>query len=526
MSDTAIRLIEGERGKLKRSLTVLPLFGLLYFVVCGGAFGSEAIVGFSGPGMALLLLIITPLTYSIPSMLMVRELSSMMPAEGGYYHWVKQAFGPFTGFLVGWLNLVVYWVDVSIYPVLAVTYLGYFVPALNTGLTIGGVEISGSLLSWLVALVLIWGIVLLQIRGARLTGLTTDWLGVFMMIPLIIMSGFGIYNWIQSGATLSLPFLPEGETLGGALSVGLFVAMWNFAGWEVPSSAGDEIVNPRRTYPLAMALVLVATFATYSIPMVSGLYGGAGEGGRYQLWGIEELETEEGIGPAMEEYGVTAEQLDEWGVDASRPIGWEYPEIAHAIGVKTEGTDGRLARILGSLVTLSAFIGMSGLFIGNSLGASRLPFAMAEDGMMPKWMVKVHPKYGTPWVAILVSGMLFSLFSLGTFAFLIVVDVFMDCICQILDYLALWKLRFSHPHVSRQKVPGGIFGLGLITVASFSIIILAIISQISEEGFQAIGLGLAVILVGVLLYFPVRKFVKPGVPDVNPWEQTTEEETS
>jgi amino acid transporter len=519
-------MIEGERGKLKRNLTVLPLFGLLYFVVCGGAFGSEAIVAFSGPGMALLLLIITPLTYSIPSMLMVRELSSMMPAEGGYYHWIKQAFGPFAGFIVGWLNLVVYWVDVSIYPMLAVTYLGYFVPALNDGLTIGKVEISGSLLSWFITLFLIWGIILLHIRGARLTGLTTNWLGVFMMIPLIIMSGFGIYNWIQSSTTFSLPFLPEGETLSGALSVGLFVAMWNFAGWEVPSSAGDEIVNPKRTYPLAMALVLAATFATYSIPMVSGLFGGAGQGGRYQLWGIEELESGEGIGPAMEEYGVAAEKLEEWGVDASRPIGWEYPEVAHAIGVQTEGTDGRLALILGSLVTFSAFIGMSGLFIGNSLGASRLPFAMAEDGMMPKWLVKVHSKYGTPWVAILVAGVLFSLFSLGTFAFLIVVDVFMDCICQILNYLALWKLRFSHPHVSRQKVPGGNIGLVLVTVAPFSIITLAIISQIGEEGFQSIGLGLAVILIGVLLYFPLRNYVKPGVPDVNPWEQTTEEETS
>jgi amino acid transporter len=459
-------------------------------------------------------------------MLMVRELSSMMPAEGGYYHWVKQAFGPFAGFLVGWLNLVVYWVDVSIYPVLAVTYLSYFIPPLHNGLSVGGLEVSGSLLSWLVALVLIWGIVLLQIRGTRLTGLTTNWLGVFMMIPLIIMSGFGIYNWIQSGVTFSLPLLPEGETRGGALSVGLFVAMWNFTGWEVPSSAGDEIVNPRRTYPLAMALVLVATFATYSIPMVSGLYGGAGEGGRYQLWGIEELEEGEGIGPAMEEYGVASEQLDEWGVDSSRPVGWEYTDIAHAIGVKTEGADGSLARILGSLVTISAFLGMSGLFIGNSLGASRLPFAMAEDGMMPKWMVKVHPKYGTPWVAILVSGVLFSLFSLGTFAFLIVVDVFMDCMCQVLDYLALWKLRFSHPDVPRQKVPGGLFGLILITVAPFSIITLAVISQVGEEGFSSIWLALAVILVGVLLYFPLRKFVKPGVPDVNPWEQPAEEEAA
>ena len=57
----------------------------------------------------------------------------MMPAQGGYYHWIKRAFGPFAGFLAGWKNWVVSWVDVSIYPVLAAYYLGCFIPALRTG---------------------------------------------------------------------------------------------------------------------------------------------------------------------------------------------------------------------------------------------------------------------------------------------------------------------------------------------------------------------------------------------------------
>ena len=64
-----------------------------------------------------MLMVVTPLLFSIPNMLMVREMQSMMPVEGGYYHWVKQAFGPFTGFMSGWMNWVVSWVDVSIYPV-------------------------------------------------------------------------------------------------------------------------------------------------------------------------------------------------------------------------------------------------------------------------------------------------------------------------------------------------------------------------------------------------------------------------
>jgi amino acid transporter len=93
--------IKTERKKLKRELTLLPLFGLIYFTVCGGAFGAEPIIGWSGPGMAMLLLILTPIVFSIPIMLMVRELQSMMPVEGGYYHWIKQGLGGFAGFMAG-----------------------------------------------------------------------------------------------------------------------------------------------------------------------------------------------------------------------------------------------------------------------------------------------------------------------------------------------------------------------------------------------------------------------------------------
>jgi amino acid transporter len=134
------------KSLLKRELTLLPLFGLIYFTVCGGSFGAEPMIGWSGPGLAILLFILTPLLFSIPNMLMVREMQSMMPVEGGYYHWLKQAFGPFVGYLGGWMNWVVAWVDVSIYPVLAAYYLGYFIPALREGTTIGGVFVSSSLL--------------------------------------------------------------------------------------------------------------------------------------------------------------------------------------------------------------------------------------------------------------------------------------------------------------------------------------------------------------------------------------------
>src|SRR5512139_2195576 len=198
-------VIAAEAKKLKRELTLLPLFGLIYFTVCGGSFGAEPMVGWSGPGLAVLLFVLTPILFSIPNMLMVREMQSMMPVEGAYYHWIKQAFGPFAGFMAGWMNWVVAWVDVAIYPVLAAYYLGYFIPALREGATIGGVEVSASFLSWIVALILIWAITALNVRGARLAGLFTSGLGAIMLLPLIAMSIVGIVNWLSKGSSVTFP---------------------------------------------------------------------------------------------------------------------------------------------------------------------------------------------------------------------------------------------------------------------------------------------------------------------------------
>ncbi len=155
---------------------------------------------------------------------------------------------------------------------------------------LAAMEVPAWVLSWAVAIVLIWSVSALNIRGARLSGLFTGWLGAIMMIPLVLMSIIGIAAWIKSGTTIHLPFLASGEavsfsTLIPALGTGIYVAMWNFMGWELPTAAGDEVVNPRKTYPLAMVLVLVATIATYSIPTVAGLYGGAGEDGKYMRCG-------------------------------------------------------------------------------------------------------------------------------------------------------------------------------------------------------------------------------------------------
>jgi len=79
-------------------------------------------------------------------------------------------------------------------------------------------------------------------------------------------------------------------------------------------------------------------------------------------------------------------------------------------------------------------------------------------------------------------------------------------------------LRFSMPHLERKKVPGGWLGLTIVTVMPALIIGLAIYSQYVEEGMDSISWALVAMAIGAVLYFPVRKWIKPGIPDVDPFE--------
>lgn len=529
MAEKNGKAIQNESQKLKRALTLIPLSGLIYFTVCGGSFGIEPLVGYAGPGLALFLIILTPLIFSLPNLLIVQELQTMMPAQGGYYHWVKRAFGPFAGFLAGWNNWVVSWLDVSIYPVFAALYLSAFIPALDTGAVILGIEFSASFLQWLVAVVMIWFVAWLQIRGSRVTGLFTNSLGVLMIIPLGILAVLGFYSWFKSGVTVQLPFLPGGEeinfgSLTAAFSTGLFVVMWNYMGWELPSAAGDEVVEPRKTYPRAMAIVLVLAILTYSLPVVGALYGGAGEDGRYAMWGIEASDEEVGIAPDVEGYGVSAEQIETWGVSsASDATGWEFPQIGQMVAAKVTGDpNSALGIFMVTILTISAVLSMTGLFIGNSLGGSRVPFALAEDGMFPRWMVKVHPKHGSPYISILVVSVIYTIFATNAFEFLVVADVFLQLLVVLAEVAALWVLRRTEPDRPRTRVPGGMFGLVLASFSLTAIILIAFASQIIEAGWGSIGVALGLMAIGIVLYFPIRKYYKPGVPDINPFEQSAD----
>src|ERR1700710_2896606 len=116
-----------------KKMRLLPLIAATYFMVSGGPYGLEDIIGKAGYGKALLLLLFIPIFWSLPTSLMVGELASAMPQEGGFYQWVRRAMGPFWGFQEAWLSLAASIFDMAIYPTTFVLYLSHVAPALTSG---------------------------------------------------------------------------------------------------------------------------------------------------------------------------------------------------------------------------------------------------------------------------------------------------------------------------------------------------------------------------------------------------------
>lgn len=242
------------------------------------------------------------------------------------------------------------------------------------------------------------------------------------------------------------------------------------------------------------------------------------------MWGIEASDPEVGIAGDLEGYGITPSEIEAWGAgaDPTAETGWEFPNIGQVVGTIFAGE--RFGLFMGAWLTFAAVLSMVGLFTGNSLGGTRIPFALAEDGMFPRWLVKVHPKYGTPYIAILVTGFIYWFFASFDFSTLVVADVFLQMLVILAEIAAVWVFRKRMPDTPRDQVPGGWFGLFLTTLGPTAIILVAIVSQFVEEGFASIGWALVFMVVGGLLYIPIIKYLKRGVPDVDPFVSVEEKD--
>src|SRR6184192_3136000 len=162
--------------KLPRGIGTLGLVFVLFFSTSGEPYTTETLIHAVGPGLGLLILFLVPLIWSLPEVLIVGELASMLPEEGGYYRWVDRAFGRFWAFQNGWLTWMYSLVDMAIYPVLFNQYLGFFVPSL------------GRTTRWIVALLVIWSATAINLRGARRVGRVSVVAGAFIILGFLALA--------------------------------------------------------------------------------------------------------------------------------------------------------------------------------------------------------------------------------------------------------------------------------------------------------------------------------------------------
>jgi amino acid transporter len=423
-------------------LTLLPLIAATYFIVAGGPFGLEDIVGKSGYAGAILILLLTPLLWSFPTALMVSELASTLPDEGGYYVWASRSMGRFWGFQEAWLSLVGSIFDMAIYPTLFVEYLGHFSPSLTAGgrgLWIGVAVVAAAAL---------W-----NLAGTRAVGGGSVVFGFLLLAPFLLLALYASVHRM-AGPSHHIP-LHQADILGGIL-----VAMWNYMGWDNTSTIANDVDRPQRTYPLAMAGAVVIVALSYTLPIAA---------------------------------------VATTGLDASYWSTGGWADVARA--VMGPGALGAIA-VFG--ITAGGMLGAFGSMNALTLTLARLPAVLSEDGFLPKILARRHPRTGAPWVSLLFCAAAWGLALQLSFTKLIVLDVLLTGLSILLEFASLIALRIREPGLPRPyRVPGGLAGVIAIAIPPTVLLVLTVVrNEIEPVGpINALQLGAILIALGGVAYY-------------------------
>lgn len=242
----------------RQRLRIIPLAAVIFLTVSGGPYGLEPLLGYAGNHAALLLLVVTPLLWDIPTIATVMELNSMMPVTGGYYQWVKRALGLRFAFYEGWWTWLYTFVDLAIYPVLFIEYASFFFP-----------EIQAFKIP--LCLAVIWSCAGLNILGVVPVGKTSMVLGVLVLIPFFILFGAAFFHHNGSAGFPSLSLRGIGFS---SLGMALYTIMWNFIGWDNTTTYAEEVEKPIKAYILSTALAFVLIFAVYFVAVYTAQQSG------------------------------------------------------------------------------------------------------------------------------------------------------------------------------------------------------------------------------------------------------------
>lgn len=387
---------------------MLSLLAATYFMVSGGPYGLEDIIGFAGYGRALLLLFLLPFVWSLPTALMIGELASSVPEEGGFYAWVRRAMGPFWGFQEAWLSLSASVFDMAIYPTIFVSYLSRIAPSLTQGHRGLFLELA------VVVIAAFW-----NLRGAASVGNGSVWVWLIALCPFVALTGFAVWTGAHTAhAALGPPAHLD-------LPAAILVAMWNYMGWDNATTIASEVEDPQRTYPRVMLLAATMVMLTYLIPIAAVAWA---------------------------------------GIPAERFSTGAWVDAAHLLG----------GSALAVCVVLAGSLDSMGTFNALTLSYTRLPYAMACDGLLPRVLARRNAA-NVPWAALIVCATCWALALNLSFERLISIDVLLWGMSLILEFAALIILRRREPELPRPfRIPGQTwvavtFGSGPVALMFFAL---------------------------------------------------------
>jgi len=404
-----------------------------------------------------LLLALVPLVWSLPTSLMVGELASAVPEEGGYYCWVRRALGGFWGFQEAWLSMAASVFDMAIYPVIFVLYLGRLEPAWT----------AGARGTWwalgVVVLCAAW-----NLRGAKAVGEGSVGLFCLLLSPFVVLTSVGLWKglvgfhgvgisggsslWVRAPGLLWL-MAPAGADFAGAVSV----TLWNYMGWDNASTVAQEVQEPQRNYPRAMLTAAGLVALTYVLPLA-----------------------------AVALAGIPAEQFSTgaW-TDAAREVVGPWLALCVALGG-----------------TINGF----GMFNALMMSYTRVPYALAEEGLLPKVIAR-RTEAGVPWVSVVLCSVAWALALGMSFERLISIDLVLYGVALVLEFVALVVLRVKEPELARPfRVPGGLWGAVAMGIGPTLLIGFALWAARGERvaGLPALEFAAIVAVAGPLVYLVAR----------------------
>ncbi len=409
---TASPAVDPSHLPREKRIHLLALAAIIFFTTCGGAFGLEPLIGAVGPALSLVFILATPLLWSLPTALMVAELTAMMPEEGGFYVWVRETFGSLWAVQQACWTMTISVIWLAMYPILFVGYLGFLIPEIAAP--------AHPFLRWGITVLVIASGLLLNLRGSHTVG------GAAQIVTSVVLGTFVVMliAWlVRLHNPGMIPGILHRDMMSphpGALLLGISYTVFNYSSWDSVSTYAAEVDQPQRNYPRAIIYALALTVLCYLIPVAAGIT----------------VTTDSAV----------------WSSDQ----GW--PVIARIIG----------GRWLGTLMAGAGLASIWGLFNGQLLYISRLPYVLARDGWLPAVFAKTSSDTAAPRAALFTfCGItaLFTAFSLGSLA---IIQCVLYCAALTLDFLALLTLRVRRPHADRSfSVPGGWLGLAYVCVSPF-----------------------------------------------------------